>query len=343
MKKYIYEYNNMESPDSGSLNAYFRDGKLGVFDIETTGLDPEKTSLILIGFLKVEGKKATAYQYFAENLLEEGNVIKEFLKDLDEWSKNAEDLLPMVTYNGARFDVPFMEERMRANGIEDSGRVLDRYYDFDLYQVVRYYSPLKEILPNLRQKTVEEYMGFKVSRSDEISGAESIGLYFDYVRSKDEDALEKILLHNRDDILQLYRLLAVLKETDLHKYFFRKGVPCTARDASTKLITESIRLKKHDLEVSGRQLTNPVNYTAYSYGAVQFDGMAGIFRMSIPMVEHSRMDEVFVVDLTSINIDTEPFEKYPQYSDGLLILKRDGETFELQINMFIREFAKVLF
>ena len=47
-------------------------------------------------------------------------------------------------------------------------------------------------------------MGLWQTRTDEISGAESVELYDRYEKSGDESLLQKnILLHNSDDVLQL--------------------------------------------------------------------------------------------------------------------------------------------
>lgn len=337
MKKLSYEYSDIKTNGMSGLTGYFEDAEPGVFDIETTGLNPERNSLILIGFFK-NGK---AYQYFAENILEEGDIIEAFLKDLG----NKEVL---ITYNGASFDIPFLRMRMEANGISDAD--LGRIYNLDVYQIIRYYSPLNGILPDLKQKTVERYMGLSADRADSISGAESIGLYFDYVRNGNIAALKKILLHNRDDIIQLYRLLGVLKGTDLNKYFYTRGIPVaieTERGRMTYLTADKIRFNKGNLEVSGFQRYNSINYAAFGHGEtegdVRFDSMTGNFSLKIPAVVHGRMDEIFVVDIEKIGMNCEIFKKYPQFSEGLLMLKRKGEVFELQVNMFIKEYIRHIF
>lgn len=54
-------------------------------------------------------------------------------------------------------------------------------------------------------------MGLSDSRKDSISGAESVELYLEYKKCQDQSLKEKlekkILLHNHDDLLQLYKLL----------------------------------------------------------------------------------------------------------------------------------------
>ena len=47
------------------------------------------------------------------------------------------------------------------------------------------HSPIKRFVPNLKQKTVENYMGLWQSRDDEISGAESVELYNVYEKNHD--------------------------------------------------------------------------------------------------------------------------------------------------------------
>ena len=76
-------------------------------------------------------------------------------------------------------------------------------YNLDLYLVLNGHSPIKKFVPNLKQKTVENYMGLWQSRTDEISGAESVELYNTYEKTGREDLESKILLHNSDDVIQL--------------------------------------------------------------------------------------------------------------------------------------------
>ena len=84
---------------------YFSDMSCGAFDIETTGLSPDRCYVILIGFMKISDGVCRLHQYFADSLSEEADIIRAFLRD-------AEDTDVLITYNGRSFDIPFLEKRM---------------------------------------------------------------------------------------------------------------------------------------------------------------------------------------------------------------------------------------
>ena len=62
-------------------------------------------------------------------------------------------------------------------------------------------------------------------RADEISGAESVDLYYRFLETGDRAVRDIILLHNKDDIMQLSRLIKILGKLDLHEIMFHTGFP----------------------------------------------------------------------------------------------------------------------
>ena len=72
-------------------------------------------------------------------------------------------------------------------------------------------------------------MGLAPARGDEIDGKESITLYRTFEGSFDEreknELRGKILLHNHDDILQLYKIFPIILQTDIHKAMSSLGFP----------------------------------------------------------------------------------------------------------------------
>ena len=264
--------------DTSLFRQYFSPEKMGIVDIETTGLSAERDAVVLIGLMLPKGDTFVARQYLAEDVQEEQEVLKTFLDDVAHADA-------VVTYNGARFDIPFIKHRMEVLGL-DSKR-FQHVYNLDLYPMLRKFSDIPKFVANLKQKTVEAFAGLWSNREDEIDGGESVKLYFHYAATGDEEAEAKILLHNRDDIMQLGRLLPVLRKTKFHEAMSHLGFPLEQD------YIENVKIKNGHLIIKGKQVKNPVNYIsledAGSY--CHFNGREGNFEISVELI--SRKGLVF--------------------------------------------------
>ena len=61
---------------SKAFEMYFRESRIAVFDIETTGLYPNRDKLILSGIIFLSPKEpATCMQYFADNDRDRKSVV----------------------------------------------------------------------------------------------------------------------------------------------------------------------------------------------------------------------------------------------------------------------------
>lgn len=305
---------------SGNIfRAYFDGLKIGVLDIETTGLDPSRNKFILGGLLDMESR--TLHQYFAETRGEEEEALRAF-------AARVAGLDMVITYNGRHFDMPFINRRMKNFAMGSCSP-----YDLDIYLILNGHSPIKKFLPNLKQKSVENYMGLWQTRTDEISGLESVELYNSYEKSGDENMARKILLHNSDDVIQLTRLLTVLNKADLHKAMFHLGFP------AGPLIVEKIRIDSASMAVTGIQRKDPIDYTGFAFGGfaseIHMDKRTASFSMKFPLIRESGLT---VVDLESAGLDTGQFEKYPSCGSGFLVVEDHGNRKCMEINHFIKAF-----
>ncbi len=177
---------------------YFGGMKPCVLDIETTGLDRNRCRVILTGLLTPIDGGVRATQFLAENHCEEGKVLDATIEFLD-----SEGIDYLITYNGAAFDVPFLNTRLERCF---AGRQIGMY-DFDLLRFLRMTTCLKARTGSLSQKSVENYYGILSDRGDTISGRESVML-FDQYSLTGNSTIEKIILtHNREDIVHLSRLM----------------------------------------------------------------------------------------------------------------------------------------
>ncbi|NLD19069.1 MAG: hypothetical protein GX663_02320, partial [Clostridiales bacterium] len=115
---------------------YFKDSRVGVLDIETTGLNPSVNKFVLGGLYNCQDM--VLHQFFAEKRAEESAALLSFVKEV-----HSLDLV--ITYNGRHFDMPFIEKRMKAL----FGSCLQLPYNLDLYLVLNGHSPIKKLVPNL--------------------------------------------------------------------------------------------------------------------------------------------------------------------------------------------------
>ena len=326
--EYITEQITYPPYASKAFNFYFGGRNIGVLDIETTGLSPRRDQFVLGGLLTVRGSVLTLRQFFAEDPGQEQKALREFLEAI-----SGVDFL--LTYNGQRFDIPFIRERAHGGGE-------NLPYNLDLYLLIKGFSPIRRFLPNLKQKTVENFMGLWAQRTDEISGKESVDLYHAYAARKEPSLKEKILLHNRDDVLQLHRLLAVLGKADLHKAMFCMGFPVFPDTPELpELIVEKISLTGQQLKISGRQAKNALDYRCYEWEgipcSVRFNGQERLFWVSAPIIKQSGMT---VLDLRAMDLVLPDLRSYPDCQDDFLILEKNGEPLYLEINHITKLFLE---
>ena len=174
------------------------------FDIETTGLNALACYIYLIGCLIETPDGLRFRQWFAENADEEPEIIRCFLETV-------ENDTVLVHYNGNTFDIPFLKERVRHHRMPLS--VPNKEETLDLY---RHLSRSQKLLglPNRKQPSLEKAVGY--NRTDPYDGGTLIAFYSEYVgrcrfdKARAEELLASLLLHNRDDILGLSQIPALL-------------------------------------------------------------------------------------------------------------------------------------
>ena len=75
------------------------------FDIETTGLSRDYHKVYLIGSLCIQDGKFLFCQWLAEKETEEGSVLSSFFSYACRFTT-------LISFNGNRFDFPFLQSRM---------------------------------------------------------------------------------------------------------------------------------------------------------------------------------------------------------------------------------------
>ncbi|MDO4518617.1 MAG: ribonuclease H-like domain-containing protein [Bacillota bacterium] len=305
---------------------YFGDMKVGVLDIETTGLSPRYNQFILGGLYDVS--RGEIHQVLAQSRDEEGEALRSFMDLVGDF-----DVL--VTYNGKSFDMPFLRDRCEKLGVSYSGL---KPYHLDLYIILRSYSDLRSFLPNFKQKTVENFMGLWNTRSDEISGRESVELYNHYELTRDLIARDKILLHNNDDVRQLFRLIASVNKCDINRGMRNYGFPIKVGEQF--FVVEDSRIDRETLVYSGRCSVD-FAYSCYEVGSevAEIRCQDGRFKFRLPLICKQGLS---VLDLDGLSMDSEPFRVYPIYSDGFVAVSDSKDENDRVINHFAREFIRTL-
>lgn len=164
-------------PSAEHWRAYSEFSKDVAFvDIETTGLAPGQDTIAVVGIYNRE--KARTYV--------QGIDLDEIV---DEFSKYK----MLITFNGARFDLPFIKREFPE-------------INFDQLHIDLMY-PLKRIGYCGGLKKIEREMG--IVRGDnikEVDGWEAVRLWHRYKRG-DEAALDTLLEYNREDIVNLETII----------------------------------------------------------------------------------------------------------------------------------------
>lgn len=157
-------------------------------DIETTGLSPN-TYLFLCGLMLFVKGDFVVEQVFARNYEEEAGLLRYVQKRMKQFGT-------IVTYNGVKFDLPFIQTRLAVNRLP----ALVPFASVDLlYTARRYY---RGVLPNNKLGTVERHLR-GIGRAGDIPGKHIPAAYHDYVHSGDGRAIKNVLYHNRMDLFTM--------------------------------------------------------------------------------------------------------------------------------------------
>ena len=153
-------------------------------DIETTGLSPYYSEITVIGIHVFDGLDTRFVQLVGDEV-----TIDNVLSAL-----NGVEVI--YTYNGRRFDLPFINNRLGINLAE-----LFTHHDlmYDCWKN-NLYGGLK---------SVEQQLGI-TRRLKDINGYDAVRLWWRYVNDYDEDALDTLLEYNREDVINLKTLKEIL-------------------------------------------------------------------------------------------------------------------------------------
>jgi hypothetical protein len=165
-------------------------------DIETTGLSAEDSSVTLVGIVTRSRGGRRLEQFFVDDPDDEGEVLAAAIERLSE-------IGGVVTYNGHRFDLPFLRERARLHGLR-----LPWVEGWDLLGEARQWRRANDVAGNCRLRTMLAHFG--IARKDKSGGLDVVDAYWRWVETGDPKARQLILDHNAEDVLLLPELAACL-------------------------------------------------------------------------------------------------------------------------------------
>ncbi len=278
------------------------------------GLMPYKDMVINAGFCDPETDDV--FQLFAENKSDEERIIREIYKILSQYEA-------VITYNGNRFDLPFIKTRATKYGIDN----FPFFWSIDLYRYLKKYWPMAKRMPHLNQKSVEIALGLSDNRNDMIDGGECIPLYEHYLGYKDNQSKQLILLHNADDVRQLARIYNAAVFLPYDKIVFEQGFGVPAKKY---VICDSMRFDKNYLYIKAETMPGGIPCSIYEdIYELEYDCLSGTIDIKILVCNK---DELKYVDLNSLPLNKAEFKELQGYHSDYLVLSNSDKLMYQEIN-----------
>lgn len=146
-------------------------------DIETTGLSPSGSELTVIGIYRENGSSDEVIQLVGDEI------------SLAGLTDSLENTSMLYTYNGSRFDLPFIKAKL---GID-----LTEHCSHEDLMYACWRRKLKGGL-----KSVERQLGIERELTD-IDGLMAVRLWHEYVNCGNEESLSRLLRYNEEDVVNL--------------------------------------------------------------------------------------------------------------------------------------------
>ena len=290
------------------FTGYFSGMRPCILDIEATGLDPSRCRVCLIALLVRTGSGIRITQFLAENHYEENRVLDAAFDFLER-----ENIGYLITFNGQAYDIPFINSRLERT-FSDNHISL---FDFDLYRYLRRGTDLRSRAGSMSQMSLENYYGIFTDRQDTITGRESVRLFDEYSVTGNSTIEKIILTHNREDVLQLYRLmfLSLDEPEDTHAAIALHGFPSEDRRL---VIRPALSKPGKVLRIRGEQLIDKYS-AAYFPDAdspltAVFNASSSSYEIDAPV---ERLGDECYIDIQSMGI---ALLNDPDCVNGYLIL-----------------------
>lgn len=168
------------------------------FDIETTGLSWRTSHTCILGFLQKKEQTWVLEQWLLDHPFAEKDMLIAFAEHLASCCTGKTVL---VHFNGSTFDLPYLAHKYAFYHL-DNPLVSVRARD-----LFRELSPFRKILPvsSMKQQALEALL--MTGRTDRTDGKDFVRTYQDWLQSGEDALRNKLLCHNREDVLGLAKLL----------------------------------------------------------------------------------------------------------------------------------------
>ncbi len=177
-------------------SGFYHPSDLLFIDLETLGLFSRP--IVLFGLAEVRGDSLEITQFLLRGIDEELPSLSA-VHDLIGTDR------VIVSFNGRAFDIPFLVERSAFYG-RPAG-ISNPHYDLLHFARRRW----RHQFPDCRLATLERHL-FGIHRAGDIPGAMVPEFYEAYLSTGNPGPLVPIVRHNRQDLVSLARLFALLRE-----------------------------------------------------------------------------------------------------------------------------------
>ena len=217
-------------------------------DIETTGFTAKSSNLYLIGCACYEDGRFHVHQWMAEKYDEEAAVLEAFFTFAASYRY-------LIHYNGNAFDIPYLQQKAASLGLPYH---FDGFDGLDIYKRIAPYKHFLK-LSNCKQKTIEAFL--------------------DYVKEPIEDFRDLLLLHNKEDIIGMLKVLPILAYHDL----FNGEV--NAKKVQANYYTDYSGNRRQELLMT-LSLPTPLPVpVSLSVGSCYFKGENDTATLKVPLIE----------------------------------------------------------
>jgi len=306
----------------------YKDIPFAIFDIETTGLNPQYNKVILIGILYSNNDQIIIEQFFCNSRNEEIDLLESFIKRI-------KDIPLLISYNGDSFDIPFLTKRIEINKIPTK---IPPFCSLDLLKFVRnFQTPFN--LKDCKLKSVEKHLG--INRQDQISGQESVELYNRYESTGGKHLKDLILLHNHDDLRYLFKILSILDNVSHEDLIY--SIPHMLTCSNEVLcVVNKFYIKNNTLSVYGLLLNNDMDeYILHQPGfSFNYNADNQRYLLQVPLYKAvlDSKEKCFYINMNHYSFDyRSKLENNHLLPDNIILFKKDKNINMLDIYGFSTE------